>query len=349
MRNPIEESITNNHLTFDEIKKIFDAPTTIENITRFFSQGFPPILLEADHFINLLKRRALWDETGACQIIDFAEPHLSTIIRDQHAFRSFYRALSQTVLSHLFSKVDFIPSRFFNSFAAARIWLLDNDYSSEHRLFLFKFYQQYFIQLLQSRPFTVGILSTLLSFLEQINKNDAEFIKEIMLAIRQKIIDLFREPNILPNLRYFLLNNITSDEFTLLIREIPESFELLCNIEDPEFFPIIQFANLSLDQRTHIQIELIQNLIHYYDQQKGYPAFFAATHNDEDIRFISELKKIINQSEKSDIEKISRAQNIIDQDQAIISTYIKKLLGDRQFTANTTITLRNAHVIIPAT
>lgn len=338
MRNSTEQSTTNHPLTFDEIKKIFDAPTPIENITHFFSQEFPPTLLEADHFIDLLKRRALWDETDACRMIDFAAPHLSAIIHDQHAFRLYYRSLNQTVLSHLFSKVDFIPSRFFSNVAAARIWLVDNSYSSEHRLFLFKYYQQHFIQLLQSRPLTVGILSTLLSFLESINKNDATLVKEIILIIKQKIIDLFKEPHILPNLRYFLLNNLTSDEFTLLIREIPESFEILCEIEDPKFFPIIQFENLPLDQRTQIQIQLIQNLIHYYDQQKGYPAFFTFTHHVNDIEFIAELKKIIGQPQKNDTEKLDKIKKLIDQDQVLISTYIKKLLDDRQLTAMTSIT-----------
>ncbi|GEM_PF-5546914 len=339
MRNPAEQSITNNHLTFDEIKKFFDAPTTIENIIHFFSQGFPPILLESDHFIDLLKRRALWDETGACRMIDFAAPHLSEIIHDQHAFRLFYGTLSQTVLSHLFSKVDFIPSRFFSSFAAARIWLLDTNYSSEHRLFLFKFYQQQFIQLLQCKPFTVGILSTLLSFLEHLDEKESALIKEIMLSIKPKIIDLLKQPNILPSIRHFLLYNVSNDEFTFLIREIPESFELLCDIEDPTFFPLIQFEKLPLEQQTQIQIQLIQNLIHYYDQQKGYPAFFTLTHHVDDIRFISELKKIIDQSEKNNIEKISDIRKLIDQDQVLLSTYIKKLLHNRQFTTDISTTL----------
>jgi hypothetical protein len=82
-------------------------------------------MLTADEFISALKRSALEDEASACAMID-VEPHLSAIIHDQRTFGLLYRALNQTVLSHLFSKADFIPSRFFSSFAAARIWLLDN-------------------------------------------------------------------------------------------------------------------------------------------------------------------------------------------------------------------------------
>lgn len=335
MRNPTEQSTANNHLTFDEIRKIFAKPITLENITPFFSQGFPPVLLEADHFIDLLKRRALWDEAGACRMIDFAAPHLSTIIHNQHAFRLFYSTLSQTVLSHLFSKVDFIPNRFFANFAAARTWLLDNSYSREHRLFLFKFYQQHFINMLQSQPFTVGILSTLLSFFSNLTEQDPNYIKEIMRFIKPKIINLFGEQNILPSLRYALLSVITNEEFTLLIREMPESFKLLCNMIDPTFFPLIQFEKLPLDQKALIQMQLIQNLIHYYNEQKEYSAFFTVTYHAKDMQFITELKKIIDQPEKNNIEKISEIQKLIDQDYPLLSTYLKKLLHERQLTAGT--------------
>lgn len=290
--------------------------------------------LNADEFISLLKRRALEDEAGACAMIDSAAPRLSTIIHDQRAFGLLYRALSQTVLSHLFSKADFIPYRFFSSFVAARTWLLDNRYSSEHRLFLFKFYQQHFIQLLRSQPFTIGILSTLLAFLEQVN--EAAFIKEIILVMQPKMIDLFKEPS---NLRYFLLHGVTSDGFTLLIREMPDSFELLCKIEDPKFFPLIQFEKLSSEQVTKIQMQLIQNLIFYHDQQKGCPAFFTPTHHAPDNHFISEIKNRMHQPEKNDADKIIELQAIIHEQHASLSTHIKKLLNDRQFTADASVTL----------
>lgn len=342
MRNPTEQSNTNDHLTFDEIKKIFDAPISLENITGFFSQGLPPALLETDHFIDLLKRRALWDETAACRMIDFAAPHLSTIIHDQHSFKLFYQTLSQTVLSHLFSKADFIPSRFFSSFAAARIWLVDSSYSCEHRLFLFKFYQPHFIKILQSQPITPGILSALLSFFTNLDGKHTAYIREIMQLIKPDIINLLIRPTISASLNYVLLSNITDDEFTLLIRDIPESFELLCHALDPKFFPLIQFEKLPIEQQAQFQVKLIQNLIHFYDEQKGYPAFFTVTHHFNDIQFMAELKKIIDHSEKNNDEKIGEIQKRINQDYPLLSSYIKKLLADRQIKMEYEITPGNS-------
>src|SRR3990167_3379378 len=178
MRHPTDQAGINYNPIINDVEIFFESKPTIENITHFFSPGFPNVLLEADHFINLLKRRALWDEAGAGRMIDYAAPYLPTIICDERAFRLFFYTLSRNILSHLFSKADFILHRFFNSIAAARTWLLDNTYSSDRRLFLFKFYQPHFIQLLQSQPFTVGILSTLLSFLSRIDEQEREFIKE---------------------------------------------------------------------------------------------------------------------------------------------------------------------------
>lgn len=341
MRNPADSLTTNHNLIIDDIEKFFESKPTIENIMRFFSQGFPTALLEADHFINLLKRRALWDETGACRMIDCASPYLPDIIRDKRALKLFFHTLSKNVLSHLFFKADFISHRFFNHIAAIRTWLLDDKSSSDHRVFLLTFYQRHFIRLLQSQPFTPGILSTLLSFFGNVDEKHNPFIKEIIRFIKPSIINLFFTPDRLPGLRYILLSTVNSDEFTFLIREIPEIFELLCNIENPKFFPLIQFEKLSPGQRISIQIQLIQNLIDYYEQQKAYPAFFTPTHHAQDNHFISEIKKSINQSEKNQAEKIVEIQKMIDAYGASLSTYIQKLLEDRQLSANTLYRLKS--------
>jgi hypothetical protein len=178
----------------------------------------------------------------------------------------------------------------------------------------------------------------MLSFLENVDEKDGVFVKEILLAIKPKIINLFQEQNASPMLRYFLLSNTNSEEFTLLIREIPECIVLLCNIDNPTFFPLIQFEKLSPEHGATIQLQLIENLIQYdqyHDQLKGYPTFFTPTHHAEDSYFISTLKSIIKESEKSNVGKISSIKMLINEHQALLSIYIKKLLADRQFSENT--------------
>ena len=101
----------------------------------------------------------------------------------------------------------------------------------------------------------------------------------------------------------------------------------------------MQFEKLSPEQRISIQIQLIQNLVSYYDEQKGYPAFFTPTHHAEDSHFISAIKNIIKQSEKMNAEKIIEIQKNIDAHHASLSDYIKKLLSDRQLTPNIATTL----------
>ena len=331
MRNSVDQLFTNQNLTINDIDLFFESKPTAENIAHFFSPGFPSALLEADHFINLLKRRALRDETGACRIIDYAAPHLPAIIRDTRAFKLFFQALSKNVLTHLFSKADFIPKRFLNNIATTSHWLRDNNYSSDHRVFLFKYYQQHLIHSIQSQPFTPGILSALLQFFVTLDERHSAFTTEIVQLIKPSIINLLCTPHLLPALRYILLSALTANEFTFLIREIPESFGLLSNIENPKYFPPILFEKLPPEQSAFIQMQLIQNLIAYYEQQKGCPAFFTPTHHPEDSHFISAIKNIVNQSEKEPMKKITEIQKNIDAQHESLSTYIKKLLEERQF------------------